>query len=213
MGKGNGPGRQGGSCDRDPAAIGAAGSARRGDCTTRSGRLGEGVGRPAVRPARSLPSHWLRQEQARVEAGGVRGRHQTARLLSVAGAGVTGACNGEARMPAAASRAPPNGASWRGSCSPQAVPEGSGGSPGAQEHYLTLLFYIALSVRAPFGCSRTGDRTRFACLFSRLSYNPSSLFSSVPVVKCDLLSGGNGIRICLFILKRAYLTLAVLINN
>lgn len=35
-----------------------------------SNRLGEESVRASVRPARALPSHWLRREQARVEAGG-----------------------------------------------------------------------------------------------------------------------------------------------
>lgn len=73
--------------------------------------LGEESVRASVRPARALPSHWLRREQARVGAGGW-GRHPTARLLSVAGApGLLGQVTERAGIPGAASRAPPNGTS------------------------------------------------------------------------------------------------------
>lgn len=72
--------------------------------------LGEESVRASVRPARALPPHWLRREQARVGAGG--GRHPTARLLSVAGApGLLGHVTERAGIPGAASRAPPNGTS------------------------------------------------------------------------------------------------------
>lgn len=77
-----------------------------------SNRLGEESVRASVRPARALPSHWLRREQARVEAGGGGSRHPTARLLSVAGApGLLGHVTERAGIPGAASRAPPNGTS------------------------------------------------------------------------------------------------------
>lgn len=72
--------------------------------------LGEESVRASVLPARALPSHWLRREQARVGTGG--GRHPTARLLSVAGEpGLLGHVTERAGIPGAATRAPPNGSS------------------------------------------------------------------------------------------------------
>lgn len=60
-----------------------------------SNRLGEESVRASVRPARALPSHWLRREQARVEAGGGEPSPDCEVTLGRRRAGVTGACNGE----------------------------------------------------------------------------------------------------------------------
>lgn len=173
MGKGNGPGRQGGACDRDLAAIGAAGSARRGDCTTRSGRLREGVGRPGVRPARSLPSHWLRQEQARVGAGGCGGVTRPRGYSRSPALGLLGHVTERRECLLPPRERPLTAPPGEGPAVPKPFPGGLGEPRGPRALFDPFILRSPFPERVPLGCSRTGARTRSACMLSRPSSSPT----------------------------------------
>ena len=91
------------------SAIGKVRSRRRRTVQLSSNSSGEESGRARVLPARALPPYWLRRSRRESGRGGGLSPDREV-TLGRRRAGVTGACNGRARIPAAASRAPPNGA-------------------------------------------------------------------------------------------------------